>query len=194
MRPEPSDADLALLLADALEPHDKAELVAQIEADPALGRRRDELARTLVEPPAPSSSWRIPPPGLGLRARTGLPAVLGTERIRAGDHFKISLPPFDEAGRLGVVVLREEDLGWVVLSPAAPREAVSLDRCARQDGVDLVVDLVARRPLGRQRWAVALLPLPVPEGPGEDPWSPVRLAVAEGRVPVGSVEIEVVER
>ena len=194
MPTRPSDLELALWLADALDPGQGAELQALIDADPALRLRLATLSLSLDPGANVAEGWRIPPPGLGWRTRTAVPAVMGTERIRVGDHFPVHVASPDAPDRMGVIVLREEAGRWAVLSPDAPDQVVTLDRCARRADDELVVDLVARRPLGRQRWAIALMPVPLPQGDAGDPWGPVREALAQGSVAVGSIEIEVVER
>lgn len=190
----PSDRELALWLADALDPGQGAELQAQIDADPALQQRLSALSLPVDTGDGAGGGWRIPPPGLGWRTRTAVPAVMGTERIRVGDHFPVHVARPDAPDQMGVIVLREEAGHWAVLSPESPQQVVTLDRCARRVDEELVVDLVARRPLGRQRWAIALMPVPLPQGEAGDPWGPVRDALAQGAIAVGSIEIEVVER
>lgn len=189
--PTLSDATLLLYVAEALDPADAAMVRDAVAADPTLRTRLDALEKDLALLPGPAS-FRIPPPGLGLQASAGQPAVMGPASLRVGDSFQVHLEPRPAPEQDGVVVLRDLGEGWQVVSPARPAEAVSLARLpVESDGRHRVV-LLARPPAGRQRWAVALVPLgrATPSDPPDAPWLDLQRGLADGSVPVGVVEIE----
>lgn len=189
-----ADATLLLFAADALDPGPAALLRAELARDPALQAHLDALARDLDELP-PSPGFRVPPPGLGLQVGLQQSAVLGPALLRVGDRFEVCLPPRPSPEREGAVVLRDVGAGWQVVAPVQPDHAVALSRLPRGSDGCHQVNLLARPPQGRQRWAVALVPMDQlpgapPPVPSVEPWHSLRQGLAAGTVPVGVVEIE----
>lgn len=186
-----TDLDLLLLAADALDPERTAELQARLRADPQLAERYRRLHAQ--EPPdlPERRAWRIPPPGIGLCTQVHLAAALGPRQVRVGSAFQLCVPTPPDPNALGVVVLRAQDEEWVVMVPSSPDRALPLALVGRPDGGTTCIDLVARQPLGLQRWALALPPLPLPQERGEDPWASLRRGIAARRVAVGAVDVEV---
>jgi hypothetical protein len=130
-----------------------------------------------------SPAWRVPPPGLGLPLRTSMPAVMSDDpAVPIGERFVVRVPPRGEDRE--VVILRRTEGTWEVLAGPVPLEHLARD----DDGHRL--DLVARGPSGRQRWAVALLSAGT-ELHGDAPWSGLQRAIATGRAEIGAMEIEV---
>lgn len=190
-----SDLDLHLLAADALDPECVLPLRARLQSDPELARRFQAVCDAGPGLPPPARAWRIPPPGVGLAARLVRARALGQgARVRIGSVFGVCLPPPPDPDGVGVVLLRQGANGWEVSSPSRPDQAESLAAVGRRDQDEYRVDLVAHLPVGRQRWAIALHPLPLPVGPRHDPWAPLQHAVERGAVVVGSVEVDVCER
>lgn len=190
----PTDLELMLLAADALEPELAAELRGRLDADPALAGRFQRLRERAEVPVLPRRSWRIPPPGMGLTTRVALGPSMGPQVVRLGNSFQLRVPPPGPLDEHGVVLLREEDEAWHVVVPDHPERVRRLSEVARREGDLLCLDIVARGPIGVQRWAVALPRLPVAVGEGEDAWSALRRAVAARQVPVGAIDVEVAPR
>lgn len=189
-----SDASLLLYAADALDPAHAASVAAALAASPGLRARLGSLREHLGDlPEAPV--FRIPPPGLGLSATAGQPLVMGPPRLRVGDRFQVRLAARPIPDGDGVVVLRDLGAGWRIVTPSHPQDAVPLSRLPVETDGCHRVDLVARPPVGRQRWAVALVPLrswpgPPPPVSAVQPWAQLCRGLADGSVPVGVVEIE----
>ncbi len=188
----PGDDTLLLYLAEALDPGAQAAVESWLRDHPAL-RERLEALRAEADPVLGEGGLRIPPPGFGLELSAGQPRVMGPTVLRVGDRFQIHLAPRPVPEADGVVVLRDLGAGWQVLTPSQPERALRLARLPVDDDGRHRVDLVARPPAGRQRWAVALLPvddLPVEPPGGRDAWAFLHRGLESGEIPVGVVEID----
>ena len=189
-----AETTLLLFAADALDPVQSAAVRAELAQDPRLQARLQALHGDLDELPA-APGFRVPPPGLGMSVSLQKSPVMGPALLRAGDRFEVRLPSRPSPEREGVVVLRDIGTGWQVIAPLQPDHAISLARLPREPDGQHRVNLLARLPRGRQRWAVALVPMdelpgaPPPVDPVE-PWGALRRGLAAGTVPVGVVEIE----
>lgn len=167
------DAQRILLAAGVLDP-DEA-----LEAAERGGRADGPVPAYPLVPPA----WRVPPPGLGLPLRTSLPAVMaGDDAVPIGERFVVRVP-FQGTER-EVVVLRRTEGTWEVLAGPVPLGRLACDAEGHR------LDLVARGPSGRQRWAVALLTVGT-ELHGDAPWYGLQRAIATGEAEIGAVEVEV---
>ncbi|NOY27748.1 MAG: hypothetical protein GXP62_17940 [Oligoflexia bacterium] len=190
-----SDETLLLYAADALDPDVAVVVRSALKRTPALRDRLRQLGMQAAVPPQRPAAFRVPPPGLGLAMWVGRPRVMGPACLRVGDRFQVRLDPRQHPDREGVIILRDLGEGWQVVTPARVLDAVSLSRLpVEADGCHRV-DLVARPPAGRQRWAVALVPLnhlpaATPPLAQVEPWSELRRGMADGTVPVGVVEIQ----
>lgn len=168
-----ADPRIVLCAAGVLDP-DEALEVSERGALPVA-----VASEPLVEPPL----WRVPPPGLGLTLRSSTPAVMSADAaVPIGERFVVRVPP--QGGDREVVILRRTDGAWEVLAGPVPLEHLARD----DEGHRL--DLVARGPSGRQRWAVALLSAGT-ELHGDTPWSGLQRAIATGQAEIGAMEIEV---
>jgi hypothetical protein len=190
----PADSTLLLFAADALDPGQAATVRAELARDPALEAHLLALSRDLDEEPV-EQGFRVPPPGLGLPVTLQQAAALGPALMRAGDRFEVCLPPRPAPEREGVVVLRDIGAGWQIVSPLQPDRAIALSALPRSPDGGHQVNLLARPPRGRQRWAVALVPMDqLPGAPpplaSHEPWGSLRQGLEAGTVPVGVVEIE----
>lgn len=189
----PGDDTLLLYLAEALDPGAQAAVEAWLREHPALRARLDALrAEPVID--LPERGLPIPPPGFGLDVSAGQPRVMGPSSMRMGDRFQIHLPPRPDPAVEGVIVLRDLGTGWQVLTPSHPTRALPLSRLPREEDGRHRVDLVTRPPAGRQRWAIALMPLsPAAETPPQvdhEPWASLHRGLEAGSIPVGVVEIE----
>lgn len=188
----PGDDTLLLYLAEALDPGAQAAVEAWLRDQPSL-RQRLEFLRAEPGPVLAEGGLRIPPPGFGLDLSAGQPRVMGPTVLRVGDRFQIHLAARPTPDTDGVVVLRDLGTGWQVLTPSVPERALRLARLPIDDDGRHRVDLVARPPAGRQRWAVALLPvgdLPPDPSSGSDAWAFLHQGLEAGVIPVGVVEID----
>ncbi len=193
-----SDIDLLLLAADALEPGAAAALRARLGTDAALRQRFERLCRHQPGGAAVAADrWRIPPPGAALAPllqRTAHLAAAAGNQVRVGDSFSLWFDTPADPSATGVVLLGRRDGDWRVVSPRLPHDTRSVADIARVEGPRCRVELIAHPPAGSQRWAVALHPLPLPEGRDDDPWAPLRAAVEAGSLAVGAVEIDVTDQ
>lgn len=181
---------IRLYAAGLLDPDDAADLEDRLAASASLRAALRGIRAEPVEAP-PRSPWRVPPPGWGAALRVQTPAVLGPGRVRAGEAFHIDLDELPDAAEREVVVLRQQAGRWEVLAPEQPDDRARLSDFPLVEGRRRVTLLA--RGVGPQRWAVAL---PVWEAwaPAETPaarWEALQRAVAEGRVPVGAADLEV---
>lgn len=167
-----SEGRVALWRAGVLDPDEALDVAERVQGSPDAP----------LEASGDGSAWRVPPPGFGLPLETALPEAMASEpEVPIGERFVVRVP---ERAACDVVVLRRDGQSWDVL--AGP---VALERLAK-DGEGHRLDLVARGPSGRQRWAVALLPAGT-ELHGSTPWYGLQRAIATGKAEIGSVEIRV---
>ncbi|MCB9742118.1 MAG: hypothetical protein H6741_00575 [Alphaproteobacteria bacterium] len=192
-----TDRSLVFYRAGLLDPAQAAEVEARLEASPGLRAALAALdQRWTPEVEVSVPLWRIPPPGLGVGASAGLPAVFSESSLRPGDRFHVRIDPLPEPERRRVVVLRRHGRAWDVVFPTRAAHELHLHQLEQEGDGSYRLDLTARGPAGRQRWAVAL---PWAEkivdwdSPDEARWGELRQAVATGKVPVASVEITVSE-
>lgn len=144
-------------------------------------------------PPTPAhttSGWRIPPPGFGLPTRTQRPATLrggpGTD-----DTVEVIVSDLADASDRYVVVLSRERGQWRVLSPRGPSELRTLAEAARpvEGGLMLELHTGARG----HRLALAFPTRDLPPDWERAParrWAPLREAIASGKVPLSSVQVD----
>ncbi|MCK6502525.1 hypothetical protein L6R53_03870 [Myxococcota bacterium] len=187
----PSLTDLLLLEAGALDPAQAARTRAWLVAHP-------EDAVELVDDEPIASAWRLPPPGMGLGLRAGMPGVLAGEGLRPGDRVDLRLEARPDADRLGVVLLRQAQgpgAGpWAVEAPRSQAELVPLSRYPREADGRHSLSVRVQPPAGRQRLGLALVPLDLPidwTAPGEARWSALLEAVRRGEVAVGTTDLTV---
>lgn len=186
---------LALLEHDLLDPDDALDLRQRLAARPAPPRR-PAPRRT---PRAPRrAAWRLPPPAMGWPARLAAPAVLGSaDAVRVGDRFQILLEDRQDAAQCILVVLCRVGLGdWEVRSPRLPGRLTPLSKCRKTAEGSRQIDLLASGPTGRQRWAIALIPAPLPvdfSKPAPQRWADIQQRIARGEVSVSSVDIDVID-
>jgi hypothetical protein len=186
---------LALLENDLLDPDDAHELRQRLAArrpTRASAHRPARLASAAPRQPR----WRIPPPALGWPARLRSPSVLGGTAVRIGDRFQIHIHDTPDAASRVLVVLQRIGLSeWQVLSPVSADRLHTLDRCRLTDEGTRQIDLLARGPVGPQRWAVALLPAPLDVDftlPAPQRWSGTQRQISSGEVHVAAVDIDVI--
>ncbi len=196
----PGDTTLYRYLAGALEPGEVASVEAALSRTPSLRSRLSTFARQIEEQPTPSSTWRIPPPnvqptGGGMWALHVGGAVLGGEDVlRPGDRFRVHVSPPEDVDDRDVVVLRRVNSKWKVVFPLALEERLPAAELRRSGTDHLVIDLAAARDAGAQRWAVALPKRDVAVEWADETaarWDALVKAVADGSVPVASVQIDV---
>lgn len=185
----PSLTDLLLLEAGALDPAQAARTRAWLQAHP-------EDAVALVEDEPVESGWRLPPPGMGLGLRAGLPGVLAGEGLRAGDRVDLRLDARVDADRLGVVLLRQArgpaSGSWAVEAPRMASELVPLSRYPREGDGRHCLSVRVQPPAGRQRLGVVLVPLDLPvawTADGDVRWAALLAAVERGEVAVGTTDL-----
>lgn len=195
----PSRAELAAWMADALDP-DRAEDIARaVAVSPALQAELAEIRARLAEDRAlPEPGWLLPPPGLrlpGAPTFSGRPLDLLGGPLRPGSRFEIELDLPAEPWEARLVVLTRRDEDWEVVFPVEEEDDVPaarlLDRAGR-----LRVSLTAGEAPGRQRWALAFVPLEVTiawERAAPERWRGVRETL-EARGGAVVIEREVVIR
>ena len=189
--PPLSDRLLLAWLAGALDPGRASEVAEDVAADPMLQARVAALGAQLADPPA-APSFRLPPPtrpSFGMRRQLAI--AMGDTTLRPGDRFRLALDPPDDAERI-VVVLRRVTSDWSVVFPTDPDEVLPVGALPTEDGSP-ILDLVVDRP-GRQRWAVALPAASVAidwTAPEATRWQALSAGIADGSIPVTSIELEV---
>lgn len=194
-----NDRDLILYLDGLLDP-DEAQTVAEaLAASDELRARAALLGPTPIPTLSPPSPWRLPPPGAGWTLKTRTPLVMSaTTTVRIGRRFQIHLPDVpDPEDRQVIVLRRDEDDAWAVLSPRSPNQQLPLSRLPPTDDGGWSIDLLASGPPGRQRWAIALPPrdLPLEWRAAEDiRWAGLQNLLHQGGCPVFSIDIDVLER
>jgi hypothetical protein len=187
----------ALLAHDLLDPDDAHELRQRLAAQRPKARRTTRTAA-----PTQRSTWRIPPPAMGWPARLRSPSVLGgtqqeaTQQVRIGDRFQIHIDDLPDADQQILVVLQRIGLAdWTVLSPVSDSRLHTLSSCRLSPEGARKIDLLARGPVGRQRWAVALLPAPIDVDftlPAPQRWSGVQRLISQGGVRISAVDVDVI--
>ena len=191
----PVERDLVFYLAGLLDPPQALRFEERLANDPALQGALSALAgRWSPDVEVFVPPWRVPPPGLGVGAAAGVPAMFSEQTLRPGDRFSMRIDPIPDARVRRVIVLRKVDSGWDVVYPAAAEQALTLTDLKQDTDGCFQLDLTVQSPPGRQRWAVAL-----PETaksvdwslPADSRWRWLRDAVAGGEVPIASVDIEV---
>lgn len=188
---KPSLTDLLLLDAGALDPSQAARVRAWLAVHP-------DDAVPLVEDRPVETGWRLPPPGLGLGLRAGLPGVLAAESLRPGDRVDLRLDAREDADQVGVVLLRQvagpDGDEWQVEAPRSPAELVPLSRYPRQDDGRHSLSVRVQPPRGRQRLGLVLVPLDLQVDwatEGDARWRTLLTAVRRGELPVGTTELRV---
>ena len=185
---------LALLEQDLLDPDDAHELRQRLAA-----RRMRTTMRTATQIPTRRRSiWRIPPPAMGWPAQMRTPAILGsTSQVRIGDRFQIHINDLPDSEHRILVVLQRAGLSdWTVLSPIAAGRLTTLSQCHQTPEGARQIDLLARGPVGRQRWAVALLAAPLNVDfslPAPQRWSSIQRLISRGEVPISTVDLDIID-
>lgn len=187
------DLTLHLHLAGILDPDQALEVKERLQA---LPEARTRLARLVAatELEHPVSPWQIPPPGLGWPSRASAADVMSGEGIRVGERFCLTLAPIEAPDDVDVVILRREDGQWQVLAPRSAEERFPLSAFARDADGRHRIDLMARPPTGRQRWAVALMPRATEvdwKAPEDTRWQTIQRGIAEGAITVSSIDVTV---
>ncbi|MCB9741105.1 MAG: hypothetical protein H6741_29550 [Alphaproteobacteria bacterium] len=181
-------------LLDPAERHDFEQLLLR---SPELQAQLASLdSRWSPEVDVEVPRWRVPPPGLGVGARAGLPAVFSESTLRPGDRFTVRIDPLTSPEAHRVVIMQRLGRDWDVVFPKAPHQSISLDQLPLDEDGCFQLDLVARAPGGRQRWAVALpweRSMNLTWSHATPDWDWLRMGVASGQIPVASVDIEVRE-
>jgi len=190
-----TDPTLLAWIADALEPGPASIVAESVSQDPTLQARVAMLQARVQEPVATPSLWRIPPPGIPsgrdqrfqIHAQTA--AVMGEQELRPGDRFAMHIDNPGPPPRSVVVLRKLED--WTVVFPVDPEDLIGLSDLPDEDE-GRRLDLFAGPEAGAQRWAVAL---PAADQEidfdADNPWDGIIEGIADGSVPVTSVEIEV---
>ena len=197
-----SDRLLLAYLTGALEPSRRQELSEHIDADTDLQRRLRQLSERLGgQPPA---RWRIPPPAIrgvpwmmAARVERSRHAVLGAEEapeLVPGQPFQLRLPQVESPSSWRVVVLYRQSGDWEVVFPTWPDDDMTLADLPMESNGELRLDLIARPEAGRQRWAMALLPLAFSidwDAPEDRRWAPLQDELARGEIQLAVIEVEV---
>jgi len=200
---------LAAYAAGALEPGLELEVRERLAADPLLRERAAKLEALRAQADMVSRAWEVPPPGVpvGMRPfaahvqQAYVKGTMGPTPLQPGDRFAVVLDALADADQLYLAVLLYGPGGWNVVFPGRPAEVTALSALplvepAGREGVQKRrLELVAQRRPGRQRWAVALVPMAMaPDWSERDParrWATLKEAIDDREVAVTTVEIEV---
>ena len=199
------DRELAWYTTNLLEPDRTADVERALLRSPDARERLAVVTAELRmdevfdEPVARDEDLRVPPPGIAggrgaFIVSTVAADVMSGVGVRPGERYRIRLAPVADAAARQVVVLRRATQGWDIAYPNHPDEVLPLEALEEDARGARHLDLIARGPGGRQRWAVALPPLALLvdwEARGMGRWGALRENLAAGRVPVAAVDIVV---
>jgi hypothetical protein len=194
-----TDETLLAHLVEALDPGLAQEVREEVAASRELTARAAFLAARLRQADDLGDAWDLPPVGVpaGRKAFSATVAggmVMGEGELAVGDRFSVWLGVVEGASERIVVVLLRRPVGWGVVFPARPDELMRVDELPLETSGARRVELVVQAGVGSQRWAVALPPATLPIAWEAEPaarWAALRAGVADGSVPVTSVQISV---